>query len=100
MNKKNKLKFFDFLAWGIIIVLILFFLILILGAISGIELIGTLVGILGIIFFVLSILFWFSMIIICYKTDRVGYLVVLILLFGVVVAHLFYFKVYRKTLKK
>ena len=92
MKTGNKLKIFDALAYGIIILL----LISILLIAAGLDVFGGVV--LSVVGFLL-IIFWISMVVVSIKNHKWGYLLLLILLMGAVIAHLFYFKVYRKTLK-
>ncbi len=100
MKNKTKLKIFDFLAYGVFILLGLLILFLIIGAIFQSDFLVKIAGLIIGALMVFFIIFYISMFIVCIATKRWGYLLVLIVLVGVVVAHLFYFKVYRKTLRK
>ena len=99
MEKQTKLKIFDFLSYGSLWLLGIMMILFIIAGITNIPIlfgIGT-YFIFIILFF--TVILWISMIIVCIATDRVGYLIFMLIFVGIAIPHLFYFKVYRKTLK-
>lgn len=72
---------------------------LIIAGITNITFFVNIGWTLVIIAIIFTVMLWISMMIVCIKTDRVWYLIFMLIFTGLAIPHLFYFKVYRKTLK-
>lgn len=98
MEKQTQLKVYDILSFGTYILLGLVILTIIISAVFSTQMLSGLLGVLIISFWIFDIIFWFSMVRVC-DVRKYPHYFMLVLLAGLFFGHVFYFKVYRKTLK-